>query len=155
MNIGDFAVNLEHQRGQHGLLLEASGLHVHGNPTHTTLIGGGLGYRYHFGEGSFAGVLVGAKQGHAKFKYDYLSGDLDSHWRYEVRQTSVIPHIGHRWELGEHLRITARLGVGLGQHQVQTDVEDPGVAAATELLEDRLQFTPLKLDSELSLGWAF
>lgn len=154
-NIGDFAVNLEHERGRHGMLLEASGLHVHGNPTHTTLIGGGLGYRFHLGEASFAGVLVGAKQGHAKYKYDSLSGDTESHWRFDVQQRSVIPHIGHRWALGEHLRITARLGVGVGKHILSTEVTDEGVVAAEALLADRLQFTPVKIDSELSLGWCF
>lgn len=154
-NIGDFAVNLEHQRGPHGVLLEASGLHVHGNPTHTTLIGGGIGYRLHFGQGSFAGVLAGAKGGHSKYKYEHSSGNLDAHWRYEVRQASLIPHIGHRWHVGDHLRITARFGLGVGQHWLATEERGEEIQAATQLLSDRLQFTPIKLDSELSLGWTF
>lgn len=154
-NIGDFAVNLEHERGRHGLLLEASGLHVHGNPTHTTMIGGGLGYRFHFGEASFAGLLVGAKQGHSKYKYAHMAGNTEDYWRFEVQQRSLIPHIGHRWSLGEHLRITARLGVGVGQHTLSTRVTEDGIKEAEQLLADRLQFTPVKIDSELSLGWRF
>ena len=154
-NVGDYAINVEHVRGRHGAMIEASGIHVHGDPTHTTLIGGGVGYRFHLEGGAFFGAIAGTKRGFAKYYYDHEADNHDDHWRYEVQQRSLIPHLGYRWEVGERLRISARLGVGWAQHAVSTDVTAEGIDAATTLLEDRLQFSPVKIDSELSAGFRF
>lgn len=108
-NIADFALNVEHVRGHHGALLEAAGLHHHGDPTHTTLLGGNLGYRYHFDSGAFIGVIGGFKLGASKY---FLDAAHQRHWTTQVRHMQLIPHVGQRWTLGERLCLTARFGAG-------------------------------------------
>ncbi len=149
-NMGDFAVGAEHVFGEHhGLLVEGTIIHVHGAPTHATTRGAQLGYRYHVGH-AFLGVVGGLELGRAKYYTAEHKGPYDA---YDLRHLSVIPHIGYRFHLGEHLRLTTRFGAGYGSWEITPEAE--GDEAQMTLLQDRLQFTPLKLDSELSIGWSF
>ncbi len=149
-NMGDFAVGVEQRLGQHhGVLLEGTFIHVHGDPTHATTYGAQLGYRYHF-EHAFLGLVAGYEMGGAKYFIAEHGGPYDA---FSIRHLSLVPHLGYRWDLGEHLAVTARFGAGLGSWEIQP--EGAGTEAEAQLLRDRLQFTPVKLDSELSLGWRF
>lgn len=150
-NMGDFAVGVEQRLGEHhGLLAEGTLIHVHGDPTHATTLGGQAGYRYHLGQ-TFIGVVAGYEVGHAKYFTAEHGGPYE---RYALRHLSVIPHLGYRWAPGEHLAITARFGAGYGTWDIKPE-QGAGDAAQMQLLQDRLQFTPIKLDSELSVGWRF
>lgn len=149
-NVGDYAVGAEHVFGpHHGLLLEGTLIHVHGDPTHSTTKGLQLGYRYHW-DRAFVGLVAGYEVGRSKYFPGEHPGPYDA---YGLRHLSLIPHIGYRFEPGEHLRVTVRFGAGYGSWQITP--EEEGDAAQMALIQDRLQFTPIKLDSELSLGWRF
>lgn len=149
-NVGDFALGAEHTFGEHhGLLVEGTLIHVHGDPTHATTYGGQLGYRYHVGD-AFVGVVGGYEVGGAKY---FTAEHGGPYLHYALKHLSVVPHVGYRWHLGQHAAITARFGAGYGTWTVSPD--EPGHDAETQLLADRLQFTPVKLDSELSVGFVF
>lgn len=149
-NIGDFALGVEQLFGaRHGVLAEGTFIHVHGDPTHSTIYGGQLGYRVHLDQ-AFIGVVGGYELGYTKY---FIAEHGGPYHRYGLRHLSLVPHIGYRWPLGEHLVLTARFGAGLGSWRVEIPTD--GGAAEAQLIEDRLQFSPVKLDSELSLGWRF
>jgi hypothetical protein len=152
-NIGDFAVGVEHVFGDHhGVVVEGTFIHVHGNPTHTTTFGGQAGYRFHWkGDNApFVGVLGGYEVGFAKYDQEHHGGP---YWKYDVRHVSVVPHVGYRWTYKRFVA-TIRFGGGYGGWSITTD--DPTAPAeAAQELRDRLQFTPVKLDSELSVGFRF
>jgi hypothetical protein len=138
-NVGDFALGVEQHLGaHHGVLVEGTFVHVHGNPTHATTFGGQAGWRYHGQReesSPFFGVLAGYEQGFA---------------------VSVVPHVGYRWNLGKHAAITARFGGGYGDWRITPEGDATQAPdEALGLLRDRLQFTPVKLDSELSVGVRF
>lgn len=152
-NIGDFALGVEHVAGRHhGVLAEGTLVHVHGDPTHATTFGGQVGYRYHGGpeDAPFVGVVAGYEVGSAKFDQAEHGGPF---WRFGLRHTSLVPHLGYRWVIGEHFAVTARFGAGYGGWTITP--RDQAPSSATELLRERLQFTAIKLDSELSVGARF
>jgi hypothetical protein len=156
-NVGDFALGVEQHLGaHHGVLVEGTFVHVHGNPTHATTFGGQAGWRYHGQReesSPFFGVLAGYEQGFAKYDKEEHGGPF---WRYGLRHVSVVPHVGYRWNLGKHAAITARFGGGYGDWRITPEGDATQAPdEALGLLRDRLQFTPVKLDSELSVGVRF
>ena len=156
-NVGDFALGSEIALGkQHGLVVEGGLIHVHGNPTHAWTYGGQLGYRYHLGgmtDAPFVGMMLGAKTGVGKVDKEEHGGPI---WRVDLKHLSAVPHIGYRWGVGERLAITARLGAGYGAWWLTPRAGDEDIPDETvQLLQDRLQFSPVRVDSELSVGVRF
>ena len=151
-NMGDFAVGAEHRLGEHhGLLLEGTLIHVHGNPTHATTRGVQAGYRYHIGH-AFVGVVGGYELGHAKY---FTAEHGGPYYHYGLKHKSLIPHIGYRWGLGERGALSSRVGAGYGAWEVRADEQGAEVEAAQQRVEDRIQTGPVKLDLELSIGLRF
>lgn len=50
------------------------------------------------------GIVAGYKVGFAKYFIDVHGGSFH---RYTLAHQSLIPHVGYRWDLGEHLAISA------------------------------------------------
>lgn len=154
-NVGDFAVGAEHLFGDHlGVLGEATLVHVHGDPTHATTLGGQAGLRWHLApvDAPFVGLIAGYEVGGAKY---FTAEHGGPYYHYGLKHQSLIPHIGYRWGLGERGALSSRVGAGYGAWEVRADEQGAEVEAAQQRVEDRIQTGPVKLDLELSIGLRF
>ena len=128
------------------MLVEQATVHVHKDPWHLTTLGLGVGYRYHFHEGSspFVGALAGGKLGFGRL------GDGEGNGLM-ARALFATAHAGWRWIFGRGFTVTARVGAGYARYMLEGDAAE----AAEPMMDDRLRPLPFELDSELSVGLSF
>ena len=147
-NIGDWAISYEHRlMPHHAVLVEQTTVHVHDDPFHLTLVGLGVGYRYHVWTGKsspFVGAIVGGKIGFGR--WDGTSpGDLGA------RAVFATAHVGWRWRWDNGWTITGRIGAGWARYRLGDDAP----AEANAMRDDVLAPLPFELDSELGIGRSF
>jgi hypothetical protein len=143
-NLGDWALGYERRLSEHhAVLVEPTGVHVHSDPWHLTLLGIGAGYRYHLRprDGGFVGAIAGAKVGFGRF------GDMD----LGARAVFTTAHVGWRWISDDGVTVTARIGAGVAAYRL----DDGAPAEAEAMRDDRLAPLPFELDGELGVGWSF
>ena len=138
--------------GTHGFMIEPS-LYMasEGNEEYTSY-GATVGYRWHWDgaqDSGFLGVNVGYASGTGISKQGGEEYDLT------VTQFSMVPNIGWRWAWDFGLNITFRFGIGYGDYGASTESDDEAAKAGVEALDNLLNFLPVAVDGELSLGWNF
>ena len=72
-----------------------------------------------------------------------------------IRTAQLVMNIGKRWQFDNGLNITARIGGGKAKRWVSTESTDPAAQEAVADVQDMLDFIPIALDGELSLGYSF
>lgn len=162
VNVGAWAISYERRVGEHlGLLVEVSGVHVHGPPMHVWLFGGTLGARWHFaglGSSPFVGLQAGYRTGWGRNAVDLVQGAsarpaVDD--GLTPSQLLVVANAGYRWVHSSGLTVTGRLGAGFGPIAVAGSADTAESAAVAQATRDVLGFTALAIDTELSVGYAF
>jgi len=163
---GGFNANYERLRGHHGLLLEIGATDwtseyrstVNGALVEEESVSGrhatiGVGYRLHLSgrqHGWFVGAMLHHNFGSAEIR-NMTVGRPVAEDDVAYRSTTLTAHVGKRWMLIGGLNLTARLGFGAADRQVDDDMADATAAAE---LQDTLD-VPVAVDGELSLGWTF
>ena len=150
---GYYAANYERLLpGGHGVLGELGYGRSSDETTSSTSFAALAGYRWHWRgrqNSGFLGVSLGYAGGTAEWK------DPDSDIDLTLSQLSVTANIGKRWAWDSGLNITIRIGGGYGKWNASTTSADPDAQEAVEDLEDALEFIPIALDGELSVGYTF
>jgi hypothetical protein len=162
INVGAWAINYERRLGPHlGVLVEASGVHVHGPPMHVWLFGGTVGARWHFfpeATGPFVGVQAGYRTGWGRSATTVTVNGVPravEEPSLTPSQIVVVANAGYRWVHTSGLTVTGRLGAGWGPFTTTaagTSLESGQIAQNTN---DVLGFTSVAVDTELSVGYAF
>jgi hypothetical protein len=149
VNVADFGVGYERTIGEHhGFYIESTAVHVHGDPTHVTLFGGGVGYRWHRSltrSAPFVGVMAIAHVGRGRMDLETGSEHVD------VTSIGGVAQIGYVWRWDRWVFAT-RIGAGYGRYMVTSDND---VEAVEESIRDVLAYVPVELDAELSIGLRF
>jgi hypothetical protein len=156
---GNFNGNYEHLfGGTHGLVVEAA--YERGTDADTgasyNSYGGAIGYRYHWSHSQasgFLGAMLGFGVGNGLATVTDNSGSMSFDMSIKTLYATV--DIGKRWTLGDHLNITARIGAGRAVRSVTTDSTDPKAQTAVSDIQSVLDWLPVTLDGELSLGYTF
>lgn len=159
VNAGSNVLAYERRLSEHhAVRAGADFIHVHHAADHVQshqwTYGGSAGYRYHLTArgGLFVGAEVGYRRGHGHFG----ARDAADHAMLSHRQLRVLPEVGVRVP---HRRLPlvfiTRVAAGYGPYTVTADRDDAAGAAAVQYSEDVLAATPLVVDVEVSLGYAF
>lgn len=142
--------------GTHGLIVEGVMSRSSNDDGDHLQFGGSVGYRWHWRgqqNSGFLGVTFTQTVGSGSVTSS-VNGAQMTH-DMSVRSTMITGNIGKRWMLTDAINITARLGLGWGNH-VATAKEDTQEAKdAEELMNDILAFLPIGAEGELSVGYAF
>lgn len=148
-----YGLNYEYLHGgTHGLVVEGTFETGSGDDSTYTYSSGSLGYRWHWRgkqNSGFLGVNGGYSMGSSDTKYE------GSTYNLSMSTISVTPNIGKRWAFDSGLNVTWRVGIGYASRSVTTDDDSDGAQEAVKLLEDVINFLPVGMESELSIGWAF
>ena len=140
------------------MLLEAGGIHLHGDPSHLWAYGPALSYRRHFGgvvDAPFMGLRVAAERGWGRYLLDEAAADPkapDVNVELALTQLSATGHLGYRWSLGQRLTLTFRIGGGYAHRSIESTEDHARAAEALDFSYDRWARVPVMMDSELSLG---
>lgn len=160
LNIGSFEVFYERIVGRHhGLRLAGDFVHVHHNSdavqSHHWTFGGTLAYRYYLGEGygAFFGLKLGYRRGIGHYK---APPDLE-HIHLASEHYLALPQLGYRFFIPRaHLGLVTALGAGYYRNTVwATNRDDELGRLAARTIQDNLAATPVALDLELSISYAF
>lgn len=160
INAGSFVFGYERRVGEHGAVRAAGDfIHVHHAADHVQAhqwtFGGTVGYRYHLHpEG---GVFLGAEVGYRRGFGHVGDAGTPEHTMLANDQLRIMPELGARLP---HARLplvfVTRVAAGYGPYHVRaTDRDDAMGAAAAQYAQDVLGATPLAVDVELSLAYAF
>jgi hypothetical protein len=149
---GSISGNVERMlSGRHAVVVEL-GRAMH-RATGLGFLAAAVGYRLHL-EARQASPFVGAMIGAAIADGDYSTGELGATvYDVRVRSLSASVHIGDRIAF-DRVSFTGRVGIGWIAFHATADSADPGAPRATQQLEDELA-TPIAIDAELSIGYAF
>jgi hypothetical protein len=130
---GSYGLTYEYLSGGNGLLVEGGLSHSGGDDASSTSYGGAVGYRWHWRgrqNSGFLGANVGFYGGTGRATIDDGSGTPES-FDMTVQSLQVVMNVGKRWHT------------------------DPDAQEAVEMVQDILDFIPIALDGELSLGYSF
>jgi len=152
--VGNYSLNYERLlAGAHGLMVEGNFSMSKDGGSKSMLYGGGVGYRWHWSSrqsSGFLGLLAGYSVGTGEASVnDMKLFDL------KISAPWVVANIGKRWAWDNGLNITFRIGGGYAKYNVSSDSSDPDAQQAVDLLQDLLNFLPIALDGELSVGYNF
>jgi hypothetical protein len=162
LNIGSFEVFYERlldRAGHHGLRLAGDFIHVHHNAEHVKshhwTFGGTLAYRYHLGPGH--GAFFGLKLGYRRGLGHYKAPPDSEHVHLTSEHFLALPQAGYRFYIPRaRLGIVTALGLGYARSTVSaTDHDDEIGRLAARTIGENLAVTPVALDLELSLAYAF
>jgi hypothetical protein len=160
LNIGSFEVFYERIVGRHhGLRLAGDFVHVHHNSdavqSHHWTFGGTLAYRYHLGEGH--GTFFGLKLGYRRGIGHYKAPPELEHIHLASEHYLALPQLGYRFFIPRaHLGLVTALGAGYYRNTVwATNRDDELGQLAARTVRDNLAATPVALDLELSISYAF
>lgn len=160
LNIGSFEVFYERILGRHhGLRFAGDFVHVHHNAdyvqSHHWTFGSTLAYRYYLGEGhgTFFGLKLGYRRGIGHYK---VPSELE-HIHLASEHYLALPQVGYRFFIPRaHLGLVTALGAGYYRNTVgATNRDDEPGRLAARTIQDNLAVTPVALDLELSLSYAF
>jgi hypothetical protein len=162
VNAGSYVFAYERRlTAHHALRVAGDFIHVHfagaDIQAHQWTFGGTLGYRYHFDPAG--GVFVGAEIGYRRGigHVGATGADRDAHTGLQNEQLRVMPEIGVR--VPHHrlpLAFVTRVAAGWGPYKVTpTHQHDDAGHAYAQYAQDILGATPLALDVEASLAYAF
>lgn len=155
--VGSYGVNYERLLdGHHGLLVEGNFASSSSSNASNSSFGGTLGYRYHWSGGQDSG-FVGLNLSYSSGSSEAVvtTDDGMTSFDLDTTATTITANVGRRWAWDSGLNVTLRFGLGKGDYDVSTDSEDPDAQEAVELVDDLLEFLPLAVDGELSVGYAF
>lgn len=159
LNVGSFEVYYERLlSGHHGLRLAFDFVHVHHSAdyvqSHQWNVGGNLGYRYYFGLG--LGPFLGGKFAYRRGPGHYIGSD-GVHTHLQNEQILGLVQGGYRFVLPRaHLSLVPALALGYGQTSVYpSERYDDVTIFIAQRARDNLATTPVALDLELSLAYAF
>lgn len=162
VNVGAWAVHYERRIGPHlGVVVEATGVHIHGPPMHVWLFGGTVGARWHFlptPSGPFVGVHAGYRTGWGRSATTVTTNGVTravEEPSLTPSQLLVVANVGYRWVHASGLAVTGRLGAGYGPFTTTTTGTTPEAAQIAQATNDVLGFTSVAVDTELSVGYAF
>ncbi len=151
--IGAYSVNYERLLGPtHGVMVEGEYVRFGGDEDYVTSYGGNVGYRWHWSGGQdsgFLGANLGYRHGGAG-----VSGGGEAH-SLSVDTVYVVMNVGRRFAWRSGFNITLRIGGGRAWHSVTAESDNPDAEEAEETIEKILNFIPVALDGELSVGYAF
>lgn len=158
--VGDYAVNYQWRfAASHALVGELTATWSTADDGTTRGFGGQVGYRY-LSNGTqnswMFGMMAGYDGGNTNVRTSATSGGLTVARIYDLPYTRwrVTGTVGRRWVFGPGLNVTARMGVGAGKRAyAQGGNAEANQQAAT--MEMVVNFLPVALDSEISLGWVF
>jgi hypothetical protein len=126
-----------------GLILEVSGLYDREEDGTEMAAGWAIGYRWHWSKRQDSGFL-GIHTG-----YDYVSSPRTAEMMeaplYDERTFYVVGNIGKRWNMGNRVNITARLGAGYASREMASD----------GFIDEVVSSIPFTVDGELSAGLMF
>jgi hypothetical protein len=153
-NLGPFTLSYEWIVDDHwGIFVEGHFLHFHGHPVHINVTGGAAGVRYHFfglRHSPFVGIAGGYHHGFGRI--DHVGGQA---LPVTASQPFVVAHAGYRWVWPFGLNVTVRIGAGYGPYEVHGSDGTPEADAAVLAAREAIGFTPVAIDSELSVGYSF
>lgn len=160
LNVGRMGLVGEHViAGQHGIVLEAGVIHLHGDPSHLWSIGGALGYRLHLRGATnapFVGVRLAVESGFGRYVTDRDAPDTtadDVNVPVSLMHLQGTAQVGYRWNLVGRLELTYRVGAGYGYTSIQAKDGNHAFAEEAEWFSmDRFQRFPFVVDTELSVG---
>jgi hypothetical protein len=154
---GNIALTYEHLfAGTHGVIVEGVLARASGDEGDSLQFGGSVGYRWHWRgrqNSGFLGVTFTQTVGSGSVTTN-ASGTEMTH-DMSVRSTMLTGNIGKRWMLTDAINITARLGLGWGNHVASAKEDTQEAKDAEELMNDLLAFLPIGFEGELSVGYAF
>jgi len=151
---GSYGLTYEHLSGSNGILVEGGFSHSSSGDTSATAYGGAVGYRWHWRgrqNSGFLGINAGFYAGTAAASSEDGSVMTDM----TIRTAQLVMNVGKRWQFDSGLNITARIGGGKAKRWVSTESTDPDAQQAVADVQDMLDFIPIALDGELSLGYSF
>ncbi len=152
---GAYNLNYEYLGTSHGLVVEAAFEQSGGDDASVTTYGAGAGWRWHWRgrqNSGFLGAMVTFAGGTAEAT---VNGEMPERYDLSLTQLSVTFNIGKRWQFDNGLNVTTRIGGGRAKRWFSTSSTDPDAQEATERVEDVMDFIPIALDGELSLGYSF
>jgi hypothetical protein len=162
INMAPWAINYERRLGEHlGVIVEATGVHVHGPPMHVWLFGGSLGVRWHFtatGSSPFVGLHAGYRGGFGRNAITNTQGgaaQLYADSSLSVGQMQAFANVGYRWIHALGVTVTGRIGAGFGPIEVKGGENSAQSVETAQVTQDVLGFTPVMVDAELSVGYSF
>ncbi len=162
INLAPWAINYERRFGEHlGVIVEVTGVHVHGPPMHVWLFGGSLGVRWHFmglGSSPFVGLHAGYRGGWGRNAIANTQGgasQLYADSSLSVGQMQAFANVGYRWVHTSGVTVTGRLGAGFGPIAAKGSESSVQSAETAQVTQDVLGFTPVMVDAELSVGYTF
>jgi hypothetical protein len=154
---GTYGLNYEHLLdGTHGFLVEGAYAKLGGDDASSTSTSGNVGYRWHWrGQQSsgFLGLTMGYGVGSGEATVTY-EGETST-WDVDVTTFKLVPNIGKRWAWDFGLNITIRGGIGYAQYEVSTSSSSEAAQEAVKDVNDVLEWIPVGIDGELSVGWIF
>ena len=155
---GTYSVNYEHLwHGTHGLLVEGTFLNLSDDASSSLGAGASIGYRWHWShsqDSGFLGVNAGFWGGVGDGTVTE-SGMTSRTFDVDVRTLYVVGNIGRRWQWQNGLNLTFRVGAGVADYEVSTHSSDPQAQKGVKQVQDLLDYLPIALDGELSLGYSF
>jgi hypothetical protein len=154
--VGDFGLLYERRlSGPHALVLQGGFTHAHGPPAHANVLSARLGYRLALAPAEervvpYVGLLLGARQVSGEHE-PYEDQPPTGTWTAWGPTGAV--HVGTRVGLVGPVVLGTRIGVS-GQTYMFSGCEGAGPGAC-EAATQLLAFSPVGVDTELSLGVAF
>jgi hypothetical protein len=154
--VGDFGLMYERRlAGPHALVLQGGFAHAHGPPAHANVFSGRLGYRLQLAAAEervvpYVGLLLGARQ--VLGEHEPVDGEPPTGTWTAWGPTGSL-HVGSRVTLAGPLVLGTRIGVS-GQAYLFSGCEGAGEGAC-EAATQLLAFSPVGVDTELSIGVAF
>lgn len=154
---GNIALTYEHLfGGTHGVIVEGVMNRSSNDDGDQLQFGGSLGYRWHWRGRQNSGFLgVTFTQTVGSGSVTQTVGGAEMTHDMTVRSTMITGNIGKRWMLTDAINITARLGLGWGNHVAKAKEDTQEAKDAEELMNDILAFLPIGAEGELSVGYAF
>ncbi len=154
---GSYTLNYERLfEGTHGLLAEASLSSAGDEDTSSLSYGGTVGYRWHWSDRQNSGFLgLNAGYGVGSGTVEVTSNGETASYDLDIQSFSVVPNVGKRWAWASGLNLTIRGGIGYGNHTVSTSSDDEDAQDAADTLQGILEFLPVAVDAEVSIGWTF
>lgn len=153
---GAYNVNYEYLGGSHGVVVEAAFEHAGGAGASATTYGAGAGWRWHWRgrqDSGFVGAMVRFAGGSAEATV--TSDGMAETFDLSVKELAVTVNVGKRWQFDSGLNITLRGGAGRAQRWFSTSSTDPDAQQAVADVEDLMEFIPIALDGEVSVGYTF
>jgi hypothetical protein len=142
--------------GTHGIIVEGVMNRASGDDGDSMQFGGSVGYRWHWRgqqNSGFLGVTFTQTVGSGSVTRSVNGAEMTHDM--SVRSTMLTANIGKRWMLTDAVNITARLGLGWGNHVANAKDDSAEAQESEEFMNDLLSLLPIGAEGELSVGYVF